>query len=108
MEHSERPALVVARVVIAHLQQSVRALMDPDRILPADGSSLLATLDQALAGSNCQSDSAARAGIEAFIGRVQALIDAGVLDPADGCPRIEAAAAMGALLRSADETDSEN
>jgi hypothetical protein len=107
MEHPERPAEVVARELIAHLQQSVQALMDGDRVLPADGSSLLAALDRALAGPGGESVSAARAGIEAFIGRVQALIDAGVLEAADGRPRLEAAAALGTLLRSAAGTDLE-
>jgi hypothetical protein len=107
MVHLEKPADLAAREVIAHLQQSVHALMDGDRVLPADGSSLLAALDRALAGPNGESVSAARAGVEAFIGRVQALIDAGVLEAAEGGPRIEAAAALGTLLRSADGTDPE-
>jgi hypothetical protein len=144
MENPDRPAVVVARVVIAHLQQSVQALMDGDRVLPADGLSLLATLDRALEGLTDEDGPAvpslgppgtspalrapgshaatgsrrgthavgrARsepwAGIEAFIGRVQALIEAGVLEAGDGHPRIEAAAAMAALLRSTDGTDSE-
>ena len=47
----------------------------------------------------------AQAGIEAFIGWAQALIEAGLLAAADGRPRIEAAAAMEALLPSADGTD---
>ena len=49
----------------------------------------------------------AQAGIEAFIGWAQALIEAGVLAAADGRPRIEAAAALGALLPSAGGTDPE-
>jgi hypothetical protein len=103
MERPERPAEGVASEVIARLQRSVQALMDGDRVLPADGSSLLATLDRALAGPDSVS-AAARAGIEAFIGWAQALIEAGVLAAEDGRPRIEAAAAMGALLRSAGGT----
>jgi hypothetical protein len=105
MEPPERPAEVVASEVIAHLQQSVQALMDGDRVLPADGLSLLATVDRALGGPNGASAAAARAGIAAFIGGVQALIKAGALAAADGRPRIEAAAALGALLRSADGID---
>ena len=134
MQPPERPGEVVASEVIAHLQRSVQALMDGDRVLPADGSSLLATLDRALAGPDGESAPPgtreaggslrprgpapplrgsppptqwvdAQAGIEAFIGWAQALIEAGVLAAADGRPRIEAAAAMGALLRSAGGTD---
>jgi hypothetical protein len=40
----------------------------------------------------------ARAGIEAFIGQAQALIEAGVLAAGDGRPPIEAAAALVAGL----------
>jgi hypothetical protein len=107
MAHPERPEGVASRVVIAHLQQSGQALMDGDRVLPDDGSSLLAALDRALAGPDGDSASAARAGIEAFIGWVRALVDAGVLEATDARPRIEAAAARGALLRSAGGTDLE-
>jgi hypothetical protein len=105
MEPPERPAEVVASKVIAHLQQSVQALMDGDRILPADGLPLLATLDQEPAGPDGVSAAAGLAGIEAFIGWAQALIEAGVLAAEDGRPRIEAAVAMGALLRSASGTN---
>jgi hypothetical protein len=107
MEHPERRAEVAARDTIAHLQQSVHALMDGDLVLPADGSSLLAALDRELAGPNGESAAAARAGIEAFIDWVQALIAAGVLEAANGRRRIEAAVALRALLRSADGTDPE-
>jgi hypothetical protein len=105
MEHPERPAEAVARDVIAHLQQSVQALMDGDRVLPADGSSLQMLLERALQGLTAEDAPAARAGIEAFIDRAQALIAAGVLEAADGRPRIAAAAALGALLPSAGGTD---
>src|SRR5216684_362896 len=101
MEQPDRAAADDARAAMAHLQQSVQALIDGDRVLPGDGASLLATLDRALEGPTAADAPAARAGIEAFIGRVQALIEAGVLEAADGRPRIEAAAALGALLRSA-------
>jgi prepilin-type N-terminal cleavage/methylation domain-containing protein len=63
--------------------------------------------NQALAGQNGASASATRAGFEAFIERVQALIEAGVLDAADGYLLIEAAAAIGASRRSAAGTGSE-
>jgi hypothetical protein len=117
MEHSDGPAIVDARTRIAHLQQSVQAVMDGDRILPSDGSSLLAMLDRALEGLTDEDALAvsplgagaravggagreAGAGIEAFIGWVQGLIEAGVLEAADGRPWIEAAAAMRAVLPS--------
>jgi hypothetical protein len=113
MERAESPGVRDARTRITQLQQSVQAVMDGDRILPADGSSLLALLDQSLEGLTDKDAPAvpplgpgsravggarrkARAGIEAFTGRVQALIEAGVLDAADGRPWIEAAATMGA------------
>lgn len=102
MEDSERPGLVVAQIVIAHLQQSVQAWTDADRVLPEDSLSLLATLDRARGGLVQGNPLAARAGFDAFAGRVQGLIADGVLAAEDGCPRIEAAAAMGALLPGAD------
>ena len=107
MKQPDRAAADDARTAMAHLQQSVQALIDGDRVLPGDGSALLATLDRALAGPDGESAAAVRAGIEAFIGWVQSLIEAGVLAAADGRPRIEAAAAMGALLRSASGADRE-
>jgi hypothetical protein len=73
--------------------------------LPADGSSLLATLERALQGLIGENVLEARAATEAFLSQVQALIEASVLEPADGHPPIEAAAALGASLRSADGTD---
>src|SRR5262249_50419387 len=50
MQQGDSAAAVVARVVIAHLQPSVQDWMDADQVLPADGSALLAALDEALAG----------------------------------------------------------
>jgi hypothetical protein len=124
MERAESPGVREARTRITQLQQSVQGVMDGDRVLPADGSSLLAMLDQALEeladeeapavpplGTGSRAVGGAErepwTGIEAFIGRVQALIQAGVLDVADGRPWIEAAAAIGALLPSAGGTDAE-
>jgi hypothetical protein len=107
MEPPDRPAVVVARVVIAHLQQGLQALIDSDRVLPADASSLLATLDRAQERLSDEDAPAARAGIEAFSIQAQALIETGVLDAADGGPRIEAAAALVALLGSAAATNAE-
>ena len=92
-------------MLIADLRQNVLAWMDGDRILPADGSSLLATLDRVLEGLSAADLPAARAGIEAFLNQVPALIEAGVLEAAVGRPRIEAAAALVALLPSATGTD---
>jgi hypothetical protein len=107
MEYPERPAEVAARDVIAHLQQSVQALVDGDRVLPDEGLPLLAALDRALAGPNGERVAAAQGGIMAFVGWVQTLIAAGLLEAADGLPRIKAAAALEALLRSADGIDPE-
>jgi hypothetical protein len=104
MEHWDGPAARDATPLIASLRQGVLAWMDADWVLPADGSSLLAALERTLAGLTAENALAARAGIEAFIAQVQALIDAGVLEAADGHPRIEAAVAIGALLCGADGT----
>src|SRR5258708_30745937 len=94
MEHTDGPAARDATPLIAPLRQGVLAWMDADRVLPADGSSLLAALERAREGLTGENPAAARAGIEAFIAQVQALIDAGVLEIADGHPPIAAAAAV--------------
>ena len=101
MQHPEKPAARDARTLIAYLQQSVEARMDGDQLLPADGSSLLELLERAMEGLSVRNAGAARAEIEAFIRRVQALIDAGVLDVTDGRPLIEAAAPARVWLSSA-------
>jgi hypothetical protein len=110
MEHSDRPTVMDARELIAHPRQSVQAVMDGDRVFPADGSSLLALLDRALEeltdedppavpplepGSRAMGDTGRDpwAGLEAFIVQVQELIEAGVLDAADGHPWIDRIAA---------------
>jgi hypothetical protein len=72
--------------------------MDGDRVLLADGSSLLGMLDLAREGLVRQSAQEARAATAAFSSQVQALIEAGVLEAADGHPRIEVAAELAALL----------
>jgi hypothetical protein len=105
MEQPDSAAADGARAAMAPLQQSVQALIDGDRVLPADGSSLLALLERALEGLGAENARAARPGIEAFIGRVEALIEAGMLEAADGHPQIEAAAALAALLPSAEGSD---
>jgi hypothetical protein len=94
MEQPDRAAADGARAALAPLQQSVQALMDADRVLPADGSSLPAMLDRALEGLTRENASAAWAGIEAFIAQVQALIQAGVLEAADGRQPLEMARAI--------------
>ena len=84
MEHPVSPAAVCARTQIARLQQTVQAWIDSDRILLADGSALLTTLDrvqQGLAGGDSEEGApgaAAQAGIAAFVDQVQALIAAGL------------------------------
>jgi hypothetical protein len=84
---------------ITRLQHHVQALMDGDRVLPADGSSLLAALGQAQERLLSQDRRAARSALAAFVSRVQALIDAGVLTTGDGQPPIEAATRVAASLR---------
>jgi hypothetical protein len=104
-QRSRSPAPVEAGAVIAQLRQRVRVWMDGDRVLPADGLSLLATLDRVQAGLAGEDAPAARAGIAAFVSQVQALIEARVLAAEDGHPPIEAASAMVALLDSAGGAD---
>jgi hypothetical protein len=99
MEHWDGPAARDATPLIAPLQQGVLAWMDADRVLPADGSSLLAALERALEGLTGVNTLAARAGIEAFVAQVQALIDAGTLEPVDGRLPLETARALLAVLR---------
>ena len=94
MRHPDRPAVVVAAEAIATLQQRVLAWMDADRVLPADGSSLLALLERTLEELTRENAAAARAGIEAFTGRVEALVEAGLLEAADGHSRLAASAAL--------------
>jgi hypothetical protein len=98
MEHSERPELVVSQVVIAPLRQSVLSWMDADRVLPADGSSLLAALEGALEGLTGKNVAAARAGIVAFIRRVETLIAAGALEALVGRLPLETARALLSVL----------
>ena len=90
-----------ARAVIAQLQQRVQGQIDGDQLLPDDGSALLTLLERALEGVSVRNAAVARAEIEAFIGRVQALMDAGVLHGADGQPLIEATAPVLVWLPSA-------
>lgn len=98
MVQPERPAEVTARDAIAHLQQSIHGLMDADRVLPADGSSLLVALEQALEGVTGENPSSARAGIVAFIRRVEALIDAGAIEAEEGRRPLGTADALLAVL----------
>jgi hypothetical protein len=99
MEHSHGPAASDAAPLIAPLQRGVLTWMDADRVLPADGSSLLAALDRALEGLTGGNPSAARAGIGAFIRRVEVLIEAGTLDAVDGRLPLETARALLTALR---------
>jgi hypothetical protein len=94
MEHPDRATAERARAVVAQLQQSFQAWMDADQILPADGQSLLAMLDLALAGRAGASAAAAGAVIEAVIERTEALIEAGTLEVAHGRGALESARAF--------------
>jgi hypothetical protein len=105
MQQGNGPAARDGATLIAPLRQGVLAWMDADRVLPADGSCLLAMLERALGGVAGENTAAARAGIEAFIDRVQALIETGLLEPAEAHPRITAAATVAVLLRNAGESD---
>src|SRR5262249_33939456 len=94
MEHPDSAAAEGARAAIALLQQSVQGWTDADQVLPADGSALLVALERARAGLTGKNSGAARAGIAAFIGRVEALIDAGALEIGDGRRPLETARAL--------------
>ena len=87
-------------VAMDMLRQQLQGLVDADLVLLEDGQCLLTTLEQAQEGLTGQDAPAARAGIEAFIGGVQALIAAGALATGDGQAPIEAAAALAASLPS--------
>jgi hypothetical protein len=99
MEHPDRATAERARAVVAQFQQNVQAWMDADRVLPADGLSLLALLDRALAGGAGAGAVAAEAAIEAVIGRVEALIEAGALEAAISLMALETARAFLAAPR---------
>src|SRR5690242_4158766 len=101
MEYPEQRDVTDARMLIAHLQQGVQGRIDGDQLLPADGSSLLALLERAMEGLSVRNTGVAREEIEAFMRRVQALIDGGIMDVADGRPLIEAAAPVRVWLPSA-------
>jgi hypothetical protein len=73
--------------------------MDADRVLPADGSSLLVALERAREGLAGENPSAAMAGIGAFIREVEALVEAGTIEAVDGRSPIETARAILAVLR---------
>ena len=104
-DHPDRHMAASAQAEVAHLQQAVQAWIDSDRVLPADGSALLAMLarvQEELANGNAP---AARPGITTFVGQVQALIDTGLLATGDGQPLIEVAARVAASLRIAGGID---
>jgi hypothetical protein len=97
-QHPDRIETASAGDWIARLQHDVQVLMDGDRVLPADGSSLLAALDQAQERLLSQDLQAARTALEAFVRSAQALVDAGVLAIGDGQPPIEVAALIAASI----------
>lgn len=101
MQHPDMPAVMIAREAIAPLQQSVLAWMDADWLLPADGASLLALLERTLEELASENAPAARDEIEAFIGSVEALIEAGRLEAADRQLRLAMAVALANLLPGA-------
>jgi hypothetical protein len=94
LQEADHPAAAGALAGIAQLQQRVQAWLDGDRLFPADGRSLLAALDRVQAGLAGEDAPGARAGIAAFVGQVQALVEARVLAVQDGHPLIEVAAAL--------------
>ena len=98
MEHPDSAAAKGARAAIAPLQQSVLGWMDADRVLPADGSSLLVALERALEGLTGENLAAAGVGIVAFIRRVEALIDAGAIEAVEGRLPLETVDALFAML----------
>jgi hypothetical protein len=101
MEHPDNPVATSARSVITHLRESVQSWMDSDRVLPADGSALLATLDQLREGLAGEDAPAAQAAMKSFIRRVQELMQAGLLVVGDHQPPMEAAAKLIAGLPGA-------
>ena len=104
MPHSSPSAPVEAAAVIGELRQRVRVWMDSDRILPADGSLLLATLDKVQAGLAGEDAPGAQAAIAAFAGQVQAFIDTGALTAVDEQTSIQAAATLATWILCAGGT----
>jgi hypothetical protein len=98
MEHPELAAAAGASGAIARLRQSVVGWMDADRVLPADGSSLMVALELALEGLTGENPSSARAGMVAFIRRVEVLIDAGAIKAVEGRLPLETVDALLAML----------
>jgi hypothetical protein len=96
--HSDSAAAEGASAAIARLRQSIVGWMDADRVLPADGSSLLVALELALEGLTGENPSSARAGIVAFIRRMEALIDAGAIEAVEGRLPLETVDALLAVL----------
>jgi hypothetical protein len=80
------------------LWQGVQALIDGDLIVLAEGRSLLAILEAALAALTAGDAPAARARAAEFVARAQALIASGLAEPRETRPLIEAAAAIVAAL----------
>jgi hypothetical protein len=106
MEYPNTDAAEGAMAAIAPLRQRALAWIDADRVLPADGTKLLTALEQALEGLAADNRAAARAGIVAFIHRVEGLIDAGALEAVDGRLPLDTARAIhdSALLRKGDRS----
>src|SRR5690349_16283258 len=67
----QSPAAVHVTAAITTLQHHVQAWIDGDRLLPADGASLLALLDQALEALAAGDMPAAHTGITASTRRIE-------------------------------------
>jgi hypothetical protein len=80
MEHPDSPVARGPSALITHLQESVQAWIDSDRVLPADGAALLAALEHLQAELLGADAPAAQAGIAKFVDQVQTLIAAGLLE----------------------------
>ena len=98
MQHPDRPAVTDGESAIAPLRQSVYAWMDADRVLPEEGSVLLAALDAALRHLTAGDLPAARTAIEQFIAGAQRFMEDEVLKERDGQGSLAVTVAMLAEL----------
>jgi hypothetical protein len=86
---------------IGKLERSVQALIDGDLVLPVDGSSLLAQLETARRHLTAGDTPAAQSGMQSFVDRMQALLQASAFGWEEGSPQIDAARTILGWLRPA-------
>jgi hypothetical protein len=86
---------------IGKLERSVQALIDGDLVLVSDGSSLLAQLETARRYLTDGDTPAAQNGMQGFVDRLQALVQASAFEWEEGGAQIEEARTILGWLRRA-------